>query len=107
MKNKCDLGTLTISSGQTSSGSLGPTMIGKFDGVVFFAPSALTGTVTVEASPDGTNWYTVKSGGVDVEVPVDSAVTVVDMGFYGIRLTSSASEASDRTFTVRGSESYV
>lgn len=107
MRNPFDLGTLTISSGQTNSGSLGPTMIKKLDYIMIWSPSALTGTVTVQASYDGTNFSPMQSGGVDVEVAASKAVTVLLGGAHSIRLTSSASEGSDRTFNVRGSESYV
>ena len=65
------------------------------------APSALTGTVTLQGSLDGgTTWADIGSGGSDVTIGAGNGVTVSPFPYNGLRLSSSTTEAAARTFLV-------
>ena len=90
--------TVSIASGQDASPALNT---GDVDGLYVFAPAALTGTVTVEVSHDGTAWVTLQSEGSDVQVPAGKATAVGWLRAPFTRLKSSASEAAPRDFEIR------
>lgn len=95
-----DLPSLTIANGGTTSGALGGFTDAR--SVVLYAPSALTGTVTIQIEPSasGTSWVDLSSAGSDVTIAAGNAVVLEPLGFRQIRLSSSAAEAAARTFTV-------
>jgi hypothetical protein len=104
MRNNVPLGTLTIASSGTTSPAIPYERIRYLDSILIWGPSALTGTVTVEVSYDGTNFGTLQSAGSDVEVGPDKVVVVLSGGFQALRLVSGSSEASARVFNLRGTE---
>ena len=68
-----------------------------------YAPSALTGTITIEVSPDGgTSWFTKQSGGSDISIAANKAVTIEPSVGNLVRLKSGSAEASARTFLAYG-----
>lgn len=69
-------------------------------GVCIYAPAALTGTITVEVSVDGTTFVTLQSGGADVSIGAGKAITLTEISFRHVRLKSSGSEAAQRVFSV-------
>lgn len=100
--------TLTIANAGTTSGSLSTAagltslrhLMGALIGFTIFAPAALTGTVSVEVSYDGSNWLALADSGTDVTVAANRATAVRAGGFRDIRLVSSGAEAAERSFTV-------
>jgi len=104
MRNQVNLGYLRIASGQTTSAALTRDRIRFLDSFNIFGPSALTGTVTVEVSYDGTNYTTHQSAGADIEVGPGKSVTIMTGGFEGLRLKSSSSEGANRDFNIIGTE---
>lgn len=70
------------------------------DGLCIYAPSALSGTVTIEVSPDNSNWASLTSGSVDVMIGPAKAVTLVEISWRYMRLKSGTSEGDNRFFLV-------
>jgi phage gp45-like len=71
-----------------------------------YAPSALTGTVSVQValtdSPAAGDWKTVNVGGTDITVAAGKAVVVPVGGIRAMRLVSSSAEGSSRAFGLMG-----
>lgn len=92
---------LVIASAGTASNSA---RVDVAESITIYAPAALTGTVNVQASPDGTNWYNLQDAGSDIAVGVDDAVTIVTISVKFIRLLSSLAEGAERTFKLTALE---
>lgn len=98
--------SLTISSGGTTSNVLSfetsadIDSLRDADAVCLYAPTALTGTISVEVSDDNSTWNTLQSGAVDVTIAVNKAVTLQDVVWPFMRLKSSLAEGAARTFRV-------
>lgn len=92
-----DLADIVIPNGGTESNALD---VGSVNSLAIFAPAALTGTVTLQISPDGENWYNAKSGGDNIAVAVDAGVVITNGGYKYLRLISGSTEAAARTFKV-------
>lgn len=92
-------GTLTIASGGTTSGVVRPN---EGDSITIFAPSSLTGTITVEIEPTatGTSFCTLTSGGSNVTIAASAALIISPANFGQLRLKSGSTELADRTFTL-------
>ncbi len=78
----------------------------RFRGLAIFSPGDLTNTITVEVSPDGTNFMTLRSGAADVAIAIDECVIIDFVAYQEIRLKSSSNEGSERTFQVRAVEEF-
>jgi hypothetical protein len=91
---------MVISSGTTTSNVLKPDDLKQATTLLIIAPSALTGTVDFQISDDNTTWATLTDEGADVTLPAGKAkqVTINERSY--VRLLSSASEGSDRTFKI-------
>jgi len=101
-----DFGTLTIASGQTTSGTLASVIgSGALVDLTIYGPAALTGTVTVQVAPNNNpvsgDWKALQSAGADVTVPAAKATTIA-ASFRALRLVSESSEGADRAFRVIG-----
>lgn len=98
-----DLPDLVISNGGTTSGAL-ISALQDADWITIYAPSTLTGTVTVQVSDVDSNqtWYdlTVVDGTADITIPAGNAVAIRYTGYKSLRLSSSAAEGAERTFAV-------
>lgn len=69
--------------------------------VMITAPAALTGTVTVRTSSDnGVTYGDHGSGGTDITVGAGNTVTLTDIAFNALKVTSSLAEGAERTFKV-------
>jgi hypothetical protein len=73
--------------------------------VTLYAPSALTGTVTVQISADGEAFYTAKNAhqapaSEDVELAAGEVSIIPSLQARFIRLSSSVAEGDDRTVQV-------
>ncbi len=101
-----NLPALQIASGQTASAAIAadPHYRNASAIVISCEESALTGTVTVAVSLDGTNYRTLQSGGADVAIAADQSIIITELGFTHFRLESSASEGAARDFLVRAIE---
>ena len=95
-----DLGTLTIASGATGASTAITKYLDDAKTVSVYAPSALTGTITVQISFDGTTYGDLTSGGSDVTIAAGNVLVITDPGFLGLRVSSGGTEAAARTFTV-------
>lgn len=96
---------LVIESGQTvSSETLGESLLRYARGVTLFSPDTLPETVTIEVTDDGTNWVTLQSGAVDIELPAGKATVVTVLSSRGLRLVAGGAVGADRTFGVMLSE---
>lgn len=88
------LPNLTIPNGQQFSNEVDVLHITEMS---LFGPSALTGTVSIEWSPDGTNWFdtgdVVTANGITTQVQVHAAL---------VRLSSDMVEAAERVTRVHG-----
>lgn len=97
-----DLQNLVIANAGTTSGAIGS--LDDATWIAIHAPSALTGTVTVQVEPTdaGTTWrdLTAVDGTGDVTIPAGNTVVVRQIGFRQIRLSSSGAEGAERTFNV-------
>lgn len=92
--------TLTITSGQTTSGAL--KVPSYLDFLVIEAPATLTGTVTLEGSTDGgTTFKTMYSGGSAITIAANGIHTISPVGVDSVRLVSGAAEGANRAFLVR------
>lgn len=91
------LGTVTIASGQQNSPAFALPNVGMPALLLVCAPSTLTGTVTIQVSFDGgSSFYSTA-----VTVPVNQ-VAKTDVVAPHVRLSSSAAEGANRTFTLVG-----
>ena len=104
MRSPMILPDLVIANGGTTSSAISAERLRYLDSINIWGPAALTGTVTVEVSYDGTNYGTLQSAGSDVAVAATKVVTVLTGGFYGLRVKSDGAEGAARTFQVRGTE---
>lgn len=76
-------------------------MLDDATSVTVQAPSSLTGTVTLKASTDGGTTYSdLGSGGSDVTIGAGNAVTITQVNFNALKVTSGSAEAGTRTFRV-------
>jgi hypothetical protein len=66
------------------------------------APAALTGTVTILVSADGTTYGTLQSGGSDITIPQATAVPLTEVSTRYLKLKTSGTEAAERTFHLVG-----
>ena len=104
-----NLPNLVIPSGQQASNAIGG--MDDAEALTFYAPAALTGTITIQVAPDKQaseggpatstlTWYTKQSGGADITIPAGKSVTLTDIGFRQMRLASGSAEGADRTFKI-------
>lgn len=76
------------------------------DVVTLFAPSTLSNThhiqinATVDAATTSAGWATLTSGGSLVTIAAGTAVTITDVAFGSLRVSSLGTETTTRTFTV-------
>ena len=98
-----DLPNLTIPNGTSTSNAIG--ILDDAWGLGLWTPATLTGTVTIEVSPDdtGTTWAPLQSGAVDVQPAAGKHTTINPIAFKRIRMTSGAAEGADRVFVLRKS----
>ncbi len=99
------VGSLTIASGGTTSGSIASRLsFGHATDLVIFGPAALTGTVGVEVSwldsPTGSDWRALKVDGTQITVGAGAAEVLPSTTFPSLRVKSGSSEGADRTFHV-------
>lgn len=98
---QANLPNLVIAQNATATTTPITAQLSDAEAVMIFAPSALTGTVTVQVSSDGGSTYVdLGSGGSDVTIGAGNAVTISPVGFNALRVTSGSSETAERTFTV-------
>ena len=96
-----NLPNLVIANGATDTTTPITRYLDDAKTLTIVAPSALTGTVTVQISvDDGTTYVDAGSGGSDITIGAGNAVTITDPSFNGLRVTSSIAEGAERTFTV-------
>jgi hypothetical protein len=95
-----DVGTLTIANGGTESNAL--TGVEDAVAVTIAAPSALTGTVTIQIATEstGTSFVDLTSGGSDVTIGAANSVTITPVCFRQVRVKSGSAEGAERAFTV-------
>ena len=95
---------LTIASGASESDALEFNDLRHAREIVFYPPSSLSGTVTVEVtdkrSPSASDWNTLQSGGSDVTLTADKATVVTETGFLGLRLATTVAPGSDEVYGV-------
>jgi hypothetical protein len=84
---------------------------GSVQSVIIDGPGTLTGTATVQVSHSmedtdeyGTTWRDLQSAGSDITVPADGSIHINSSGFRRLRISSSAAEAANRRFRIRGIE---
>ena len=99
------LADLVIGNGNTESNEVS-LLKTRYRGLAIFSPGTLTGTITVEVSPDGTNFMTLRSGGSDVAIAIDECVVIDFVAYQEIRLKSGSAEGDERTFQVRAVEEF-
>lgn len=102
--------TLTITSGQTASTALSDTWtegqtkvtMGALVSLTIFAPSALTGSITIQVKPypAASSWSTLQSGGTDIGVAAGKAVNINNIPFGDIRILSGSAEGAQRDFVI-------
>lgn len=97
-----------------SSGGTTGSQVEGFDdaeAVSIWAPGTLTGTITIQASPDvpedvggptaaNATWGTMQSGGTDITIAASKVLTITDITFRRLRMISGSAEGADRTFKI-------
>ena len=76
------------------------------DSFTIYAPAALTGTISIQVSPNNEDWFNLQDAGVDINIGVNEAITVTVSSVLFVRLHSSMTEAADRSFEITISESW-
>lgn len=103
-----------MASSVISSGQQTGSQVEGFDdaeSVSIWAPAALTGTITIQASPDipedcggptaaNATWATMQSGGADITIAASKMLTFTDISFRRLRMVSGSAEGADRTFKI-------
>jgi hypothetical protein len=95
--------TLTIPNGQTVSNVI---KLSDAAGTrvswnaMLYAPQTLPEATTVEVTPDGTTWFALRSGGVDVALTAGKADTLIGLTTHGLRVKAAA-VAADRVFRLQ------
>lgn len=96
--------TLTIPTAGTVSGELESSALRNCRALSFQAPSALTGTVTVQAgdldSAGGVFTAVQSPPGTDITLAASKTSVMLATPFPRLRLSSSVAEAADRVFVV-------
>lgn len=99
IQHQINLGTVVISNGGTTSSEvLYRGGFSRCKWVTFLGPAALTGTVNIQGTPDGTNWANI------VTIAASAMVSVENKGYQGLRVLSGSAEGAARTFIVSGIE---
>lgn len=91
--------TLTIADTETDSAAMPVPERGRH--LIIETPAALTGTVTLYGTLDGTTFKPVFSGGAAVTLEANALHTVSPVEVNAIKLVSGSAEAADRVFTVK------
>ncbi len=100
-QHHANLPNLVIASGSTDSTTAITAYLDDAKSLTIQAPSTLTGTVTLKASTDGGTTYSdLGSGGSDVTIAAGNSVTITDVAFNALKVTSGSAEAGTRTFRV-------
>lgn len=100
-----DCGTISIANGGTTSGVLAANPhYQNAKGLVIWGSAALTGTVTVQVSYDGTTYAALQSSGADVTITAADATPITFQGWTHLRLVSGSAEGAQRDFIVRAVE---
>lgn len=92
--------SLVIANGGTSSDVLDMASENRRPVVItLYGPSALTGTVSVQISMDGTNFQTLQSpSGTDITITAAKCIVIAPLGPCYLKLLSSGAEGAARTF---------
>lgn len=104
-----DLANCVITSGQTNGSAVEG--FEDAEAVSIWAPASLTGTITIQVSPDrppdvggvaaaSKTWATLQSGGSDVTLGASKMLTLTDITFRALRMVSGSAEGGDRTFKI-------
>lgn len=92
------MGTITIASAASTS-----TIMGGFEDAeamgIGASANAETATLTVGATIAGP-FFALQSGGADVTLNGGKFVTISEVAFNAIQLTTASGVAADRTFTI-------
>jgi len=88
----------TILDGETESNIVTVHII-RARGLCIGAPATAIGTLTVEVSfDDGETFFTLRSGGADVNLAVGKATPLDFVGWTAMRLSSTLEQTSDQVF---------
>lgn len=99
MVRSYDVGTLTIASSGTTSNELAAYGLYKYaKSLAVQAPSALTDTVNIQATLDGTQWVNINT------IAAGAVLSFDNEGYTAIRALSGGAEGAARAFTVRAVE---
>ncbi len=90
------LADLVIPNGATNGT---PIDVRHIDQLTIYGPTVLTGVISIEMSPDGTNFFPV-TGVPAINIRVD--VPIVNAS--DVRLVSTMAEAAERKFPTFGSD---
>lgn len=104
-----DLKSCVITSGQTDGSAVEG--FEDAEAVSIWAPGSLTGTITIQVSPDrppdaggvaaaSKTWGTLQSGGADITIGASKVLTLTDITFRALRMISGSAEGGDRTFKI-------
>ena len=100
---------ITVATDANDSPWIGP--VDGLSSLVILAPGTLTGAINVqvhyadERPAVGSAGFDLKSAGSNISVAASAAVIVTNLGgARWIRVHSDNTEASDRTFVLRGQE---
>lgn len=97
------MGTLTIASATTDSLAL-ELRRRPITALAIYAPATLPETVTVQVSPDGTNWATHP---VTAGIGAANVIIIEPIAFSWLRLHAGVAAAADRTFVLEAAEDIL
>lgn len=113
MRHNGIIGTLVIAASGTASTELTAATtknkipLGAIVDWILYAPTALTGTVTVQVAavdaPASGDWRALQVvPGTDVTIAASKAIVIPCGGARALRVNSGSAEGADRTFTLVG-----
>jgi hypothetical protein len=100
------IATLTIPAGQTVSNAIGGRLFRFLRSITIKPPATLSGTVKIEVSdklPESAvtaDYADLQSAGADVNITGDNAVTISELSYGAMRLSTTVAPGSDEVYEV-------
>ena len=94
---------LIVPNGTNVSNAIDKSQFGDAETLTIFAPATLdagTNTLEIEPTETGTNFATMQSAGVDINIAAGKAVVLTEIAWKQIRVKMGGNQTAQRTFPV-------